>query len=159
MHAINADEKVMKFFPEILSKEQTNAFVKRMKEQFDNKGFSYFAVDKLEDNEFIGFIGLSEETYEADFTPCIDIGWRIKSSQWNKGYASESARKCLDYALTMLKIENVYAIAPIVNLKSEYIMVKIGMEKQREFEHPLLKDFPKLKTCVLYRTKRKNENS
>ncbi len=65
MHEINSDEKVMEFFPFIPTKVQTGEFVDRMKNQFEN-------------NEFIGFIGLSEQTYEADFTPCIDIGWRIK---------------------------------------------------------------------------------
>lgn len=155
LHEINSDEKVMEFFPTIPTKKQTTEFVERMKKQFENKGFCYFAVDKLEDSEFIGFIGLSAQTYEADFTPSIDIGWRIKSSEWNKGYATEGAKKCLEYALNILKLEKVYSIAPKVNIKSEHIMAKIGMKKQYEFEHSLLTNFKHLKTCVLY----KNENN
>ncbi len=77
LHAINSDEKTMEFFPGILTRPQTIEFVKRMQKLFQDKGFCYFAVDKLETNQFIGFIGLSEQTYQADFTPCIDIGWRI----------------------------------------------------------------------------------
>ena len=96
LHEINSDEKVMEFIPTIPTKKQTTEFVERMKKQFENKGFCYFAVDKLADREFIGFIGLSEQTYEADFTPCIDIGWRIKSSEWNKGYATEGAKNVLN---------------------------------------------------------------
>ncbi len=155
MHEINSDEKVMEFFPYIQTKEQTAEFVKRMKKQFEDKGFCYFAVDKLEDNEFIGFIGLSEQTYKADFTPCIDIGWRIKSSEWNKGFASEGAKKCLDYALNDLKLEKVYSIAPKINTKSEHIMIKIGLKKQYEFEHTLLTNYETLKTCVLYKAEPK----
>ncbi len=155
MHEINSDEKVMEFFPSISTKEQTIQFVERMKKQYKNKGFCYFAVDKLEDNEFIGFIGLSEQTYKAEFTPCIDIGWRIKSSEWNKGFASEGATKCLDYALNQLELENVYSIAPKINTKSEHIMTKIGLKKQYEFEHSLLTDNDRLKTCVLYKTETK----
>ena len=155
MHKINSDEKVMEFFPGIPTKEQTTEFVKRMINQLDDKGFCYFAVDKLDDNEFIGFIGLSEQTYEADFTPCVDIGWRIKSSEWNKGFASEGAKKCLDYALNELKLENVYSIAPKINTKSEHIMTKIGLKKQYEFEHSLLTTNDRLKTCVLYKTETK----
>lgn len=151
IHQINSDEKVMEFFPNIPTIEQTIEFVERMQKQFENKGFCYFAVDKLEDNEFIGFIGLSEQTYEADFTPCVDIGWRIKSSEWNKGFASEGARKCLEYALNELKLESIYSIAPKINKKSEHIMTKIGMKKQYEFEHSLLVKFEQLKTCVLYK--------
>lgn len=151
MHEINSDEKVMEFFPAVPTKEQTEEFILRMIKQFTDKGFCYFAVDKLENNEFIGFIGISEQTYEADFTPCVDIGWRIKSSEWNKGFATEGAKKCIDYALKNLKLETIYSIAPKVNTKSEHIMTKIGMKKQYEFEHSLLTNFVQLKTCVLYK--------
>lgn len=152
MHEINADENVMAFFPAIPTKEQTAQFIERMKQQFEDKGFCYFAVDKLEDHQFIGFIGLSEQTYPADFTPCIDIGWRIKSSEWNKGFATEGAKKCLNYAFNTLKIIEIYAVAPKINIKSERIMTKIGLKKQYEFEHPLLTNNERLKTCVLYKT-------
>ncbi len=151
MQEINADEKVMEFFPSIPTREQTKEFVESMRAQFYDKGFCYFAVDKLEDHEFIGFIGLSEKTFEADFTPCVDIGWRIKSSEWNKGFATEGAKKCLEYALNNLKLEAVYSMAPKVNIKSEHIMIKIGLKKQDEFEHPLLLNNERLKTCVLYK--------
>lgn len=155
MHEINSDEKVMEFFPSIQTKQQTTEFVERMIKQYNDKCFCYFAVDKLEDNQFIGFIGLSEQTYEADFTPCVDIGWRIKSSEWNKGFASEGAKKCLDYALNELKLENVYSIAPKINTKSEHIMKKIGLKKQYEFEHSLLTNNDRLKTCILFKTETK----
>jgi RimJ/RimL family protein N-acetyltransferase len=155
MHQINSDEKVMEFFPSIPTEQHTAEFVERMKNQFANKNFCYFAVDKLYDNEFIGFIGLSEQTYKAAFTPCVDIGWRIKRSEWNKGFASEGAKKCLDYALNDLKLENVYSIAPKVNIKSVHIMTKIGLKKQYEFEHPFLTNNDRLKTCVLYKNEKK----
>lgn len=155
MHKINSDEKVMEFFPKIQTKAQTKEFIERMINQFQEKGFCYFAVDKLENNEFIGFIGLSEQTYEADFTPCVDIGWRIKRSEWGKGFASEGAKKCLSYALNELKLENVYSIAPKINIKSVHIMTKIGLKKQYEFEHSLLTNNDRLKTCVLYKTETK----
>jgi RimJ/RimL family protein N-acetyltransferase len=151
MHEINSDKKVMEFFPSIPTKEQTTAFIQRMQKQFEEKGFCYFAVDKLEDNEFIGFIGLSEQTYIADFTPCVDIGWRIKSSEWNKGFATEGAKRCLDYAFNHLQLKEIYSVAPKINIRSEHIMIKIGMKKEYEFEHPLLAENEKLRTCVLYK--------
>ena len=151
MFEINSDKRVMEFFPSVATREQTIEFIERMQTLFGNEGFCYFAVDKLESNEFIGFIGLSEQKYGAKFTPCIDIGWRIKSSEWNKGFASEGAKRCLGYAFNDLKNEKVYSIAPKINLKSEHIMKKIGMKKQYEFEHPLLTNDFRLKTCVLYK--------
>ncbi|HEY1062098.1 MAG TPA: GNAT family N-acetyltransferase [Daejeonella sp.] len=150
MSAINADEKVMEFFPAIASKDQTIEFIEKMQKQFKEKGFCYFAVDKLENNEFIGFIGLSEKLFEAEFTPCIDIGWRLSSEEWNKGYAGEGAKRCLEYANEVLKLEKIVSIAPKINVKSEKVMKKIGMEKVLEFEHPLLINDERLRDCVLY---------
>lgn len=151
LHKINSDKKVMEYFPSVSTKQQTIDFIEKMKNQLSEKGFCYFAVDKLEDKNFIGFIGLSEQTFIADFTPFIDIGWRIKNSEWNKGFATEGAIKCLDYAFEVLKIEEIFSIAPKINLKSTHIMEKIGLMKQYEFEHPLLKNEARLKTCVLFK--------
>jgi len=150
MFAINSDKDVMEFFPAFPTKEQTAEFIERMNNQFLDSKFCYFAVDKLENQEFIGFIGLSKQTYDAKFTPCIDIGWRIKSSEWNKGFATEGAKRCLDYAFNDLEIGKVYSVAPKINIKSEHIMTKIGMKKLYEFNHPLLLNEERLKCCVLY---------
>ena len=92
MAEINADEKVMEFFTDVATKEQTIEFIERMQKQLSDNGFCYFAVDTVENNEFIGFIGLCKQTYEADFTPCIDIGWRLNRKEWNMGYATEGAK-------------------------------------------------------------------
>ena len=151
MYEINSDEDVMEFFPSTPTKLQTLEFINRMQNQFIKNGFCYFAVEKLENNEFIGFIGLSEQNYEADFTPCIDIGWRIKKSEWNKGLATEGAKKCLDFAFKNLQLLEICSVAPIINEKSQRIMQKIGMTKYYEFNHSLLNEFPHLQTCALYK--------
>lgn len=151
MTEINADKKVMEFFPCVASKDQTFDFIQKMHKQFTEKGFCYFAVDKLKNNEFIGFIGLSEKNFESEFTPCIDIGWRLNSVEWNKGFATEGAKRCLEYAFDVLKLEKIYSIAPKINVKSERVMKKIGMEKVLEFEHPLLTNDERIRNCVLYK--------
>lgn len=152
MQEINSDARVMEFFPALQTREQTAAFIDRMNLQLTERGFCYFAVEVLATKEFIGFTGLSEQHYPAEFTPCVDIGWRLKSSVWNQGFATEGAKRCLVYAFDHLNLKEVYAIAPKVNLKSERIMQKIGLQKQYEFEHPLLLNEERLKTCVLYKT-------
>ncbi len=154
MIELNANPNVMEFFPSIPSPDKTKSFIKKMQNQFREKGFCYFAVDKLEDGAFIGFIGLSEQTYEADFTPCIDIGWRLKEQEWNKGFATEGAKKCLDFAFHTLKLDQIHSIAPVVNINSERVMKKIGMTKISTFEHPLLLEDERLKNCVVYQIKK-----
>jgi RimJ/RimL family protein N-acetyltransferase len=150
MQEINADEQVMEFFPSIATPSETQAFIQRMQRHYEEKRYCYFAVDKLEDESCIGFIGLGDQTYAADFTPCVDIGWRISHREWHKGYATEGAQRCLDYAFTILNMERVYAVAPKINLRSEQVMIRIGMEKWGEFDHPKLSDHPRLQKCIVY---------
>ena len=103
----------MAFFPGLLNEEQTTAFVQRMMAQYENKGFCYFAVDELATGNFIGFIGLSEQSYEAAFTPCVDIGWRLHSISWNRGFASEGAKRCLEYAFNELRLDEILSLIHI----------------------------------------------
>ncbi len=155
MTVINSDSKVMEFFPSIPNKEQTEQFVDRMKKQFSENGFCYFAVDKLENNEFIGFIGIAEQNFKSDFTPCVDIGWRLSQKEWGKGYATEGAKKCLDYAFNIIGLKIIKSICPIINDKSERVMEKLGMKKKTIFNHPLLGEFENLERCVLYEIEKK----
>lgn len=150
MSQISSDEDVMEFFPSLQTKEYTEGFIKRMQNEFKERNYCYFAVEIKNTYEFIGFIGLHLQTFEADFTPCVDIGWRLKKSVWNQGYATEGALRCLAYARDDLKINRVYSITPKINIRSERIMQKAGMQKEKEFVFELLKDDERLKNCVLY---------
>lgn len=150
LFALNIDKEVMEFFPYLPSLAQTKEFMKRMQNQFEKNGFCYFAVDKLETEEFIGFIGISEQTFEADFTPCVDIGWRLNKKFWKKGYASEGAKRCLEFAFEDKKLKSIKAVAPKINLKSRNVMEKIGMKYIKDFKHPALKNDNRLENCVLY---------
>ena len=156
MAAINADPAVMEFFPKTKTRKQTAAFIEQVKSEFSTKGFCYFAIDKLDNGEFIGFIGLSEQRFEADFTPCIEIGWRLARKEWGRGYATEGAARCLEYAFDELNLRKVVAMTPEINLRSEKVMKKIGMEQVKRFRHPLLKNEPRLANCVLYEAVAKN---
>ena len=147
---MSQDKKVMEFFPKLLSKEECVDFIKRMQTHFQKYRFCYFAIDILETGEFIGFTGLLNQTYESKYTPCVDIGWRLKKSSWGNGYATEAAKSCLDYAFSELKLNDIYAFATINNKSSEKIMNKIGMNFIDTFNHPFLKEYDDLKKCIVY---------
>lgn len=150
MADINNNPNVMEFFPSVQTAVQTQRFVKRMQLQFEEKNYCYFAVDFLEHDTFIGFIGLSDKDFESDFTPSVDIGWRLSETHWYKGYATEGALACLKYGFNQLKLKEIIATTPSINLKSEEVMKKIGMTKIKNFDHPLLLDDERLRDCLLY---------
>ncbi|MEW7290502.1 GNAT family N-acetyltransferase [Aquimarina sp. 2304DJ70-9] len=147
---INNDDDVMEFFPFKPSKQNTLDFIHRMQEMQKQKGFCYFAVDILESNEFIGFIGLCEQTYLDELENFVDVGCRLKKSSWGKGYATEGTLACLDFGFNKVGLKKIYSVAPEINKKSEHVMKKVGMQRIKTFEHPKLNDYKDLLSCVLY---------
>jgi RimJ/RimL family protein N-acetyltransferase len=148
--AINSDPEVMRFFQKPLSREETQAMMDRMQRMFEEKGYCYFAVDFLDSKELIGTIGLGWKTFESDFTPCVDIGWRLGKKFWNKGLATEGALACLGFA-QQKQIKEVVSMASIGNVASIQVMKKIGMTFWKEFDHSELSNFPDIERCALYR--------
>lgn len=151
MSKISGDTEVMKYFPSTQNKEIVKKFVLKQIEQFKNRNHCYFAVELKQSKDFIGFVGLSYIDFAADFTPCIDIGWRIDKKHWGRGYATEAAKSCLEFAWSVLKLDKIYAVAPVINTPSINIMKKLNMQFQYDFTHPFLVDYPNLKRCSLYK--------
>lgn len=151
--ALNADEAVMEHFPKALTEQETSDFIDRLRTHFDKKGYNYFATELLETGEFIGFIGLADQDYDIHFNPATDIGWRLKKAAWGKGYATEGAKRCLEFAFNDLKLDRVIATCTLHNSKSENVMQKIGMKSMGEFMHPKLSDFPDYQRCIWYEVK------
>ncbi len=147
---INADLEVMEHFPKPLTKKETAQFIDRLQNHYNKNGYNYFATEVLESGELIGFIGLAFQDYKTDFTPAVDIGWRLKKSAWRKGYATEGAKKCLEYGFKELNLEKIISTCTEKNSKSENVMKKIGMTKIGAFNHPKLKEYPKYKKCICY---------
>ncbi|WP_203296601.1 GNAT family N-acetyltransferase [Luteirhabdus pelagi] len=146
------DTEVMKHFPSLLSPSETEQLMNRFSTHFYEKGYTYFAVDELSTGKFIGFTGLMYQTFESDFTPSVDIGWRFKREAWGKGYATEAAKACLEFGFNKCKLAEIYSHTPVQNKPSEKVMQRIGMEYIKTFLHPKLdKDSP-LNPCVLYRS-------
>lgn len=150
MHNVSSDPKVMQHFPGTLSLQETTDFVHRMQNHFEKYGYCYFAVDILQTKECIGFIGLCYQTYEAPFTPAVDIGWRLATKFQGMGYATEGAKACLAYAFDTLNIKEVYSVAVHPNTPSIHVMKKIGMEFHSEFNHDALPDSSGLNPCIVY---------
>ena len=100
--------------------------------------------------KFIGYVGFHEIGFDADFTPGVEIGWRLAADYHNRGYATEAATEVLSHAKE-LGIDRVYSFTAKVNVPSERVMQKIGMEKAGEFAHPKLPADSPLSLHLLYR--------
>lgn len=147
---MNSNPAVMQHFPKILSVSESNELYELLKTHFETYGFTYFAVDELSSGNFIGFIGMKHQTYEAPFTPAIDIGWRLAPRYWGKGYATEGANACMERAYEQFGIARIVSVCTHTNTASERVMIKLGMKKEMEFEHPKLNAHPQLNPCLVY---------
>lgn len=147
---MNRNPKVMEFFPELLSRKDTEAFVGRIKRHFDNHGYGLFAVDELASKQFIGFIGFQIATFTADFTPCVEIGWRLHTEYWGRGYATEGGKTCLQYGFHTLNLEEIFSFTAEINACSIAVMEKIGLCYRSRFAHPVLEPDHRLSPHVLY---------
>lgn len=112
-------------------------------------------MDNLENRAFIGFIGLARTPYKTSFNPCVEIGWRLKKNPWNLGYATEGAKRCLEFGFSHLNLTEIYSFTPCLNYRSEKVMQKIGMKKVGEFAHPKVEVGHVLPQHVLYRISKK----
>ena len=151
--AMNADPKVMEFFPNVLSPEESQATLLRIREGFQRRGFGVYALEVQ--GEFAGMVGLNVPEFQAHFTPCVEILWRLAQAFWRCGLASEAAAAVLAMAFQKLELPEVLAFAAAGNVRSIKVMERIGMRQdlERDFDHPCLEE-PRLKRHVLYRVSR-----
>ncbi|MDC7995536.1 GNAT family N-acetyltransferase [Altibacter sp. HG106] len=149
--AMGQDPEVMRYFPKLLSTQESEDLIQRFLQHFILHGFTYFAVERLDTSEFIGFTGLMHQNFESDFTPCVDIGWRYKPSAWGYGYATEAARACLNAAYQKFNVTDVYSVAPQQNQASIAVMKRIGMSYDSTFTHPSLFEESSLNPCDVYK--------
>ncbi len=154
--ALNADPRVAEFLAGVLTVEQSNATVDRIEAHFEKHGFGLWAVEVPGITSFAGFVGLSIPRFEAHFTPCIEVGWRLAAEHWNHGYATEGARAALQFAFESLQAQEIVSLTTVGNLRSRHVMEKIGMthSPQDDFDHPLLAEGHPLRRHVLYRIRR-----
>jgi len=157
---LNRDRRVMEFFPGPLSAEQSDALVDRIEAHFDQHGFGLWAAESRAAGDFIGFIGLAIPRFEAAFTPCVEIGWRLDPAHWGKGLATEGAQAVVRHAFDVVGLDEIVSLTVPGNVRSRRVMEKLGMthDPKEDFDHPILPPGHPLRRHVLYRLKRGGMN-
>jgi ribosomal-protein-alanine N-acetyltransferase len=149
---LNADPAVMEHFPAPLTRDESDALAERIEAHFAAHGFGCWAVELRASSEFIGFLGLNIPQFEAAFTPCVEIAWRLAAEHWGQGLATEGAQAVVQHAFSALTIRALVAFTVPANLRSRRVMEKLGMthDPLDDFDHPLLPAGHPLRRHVLY---------
>jgi RimJ/RimL family protein N-acetyltransferase len=155
--AMNQDPQVMEFFPDLWDEKKSREAVEKTREEFARNGFGKFALELKESGEFIGYVGLAEVNFDSHFTPAIEIGWRLASQHFGRGYATEAAREVLRFAFEELHLKEIVAFTIPQNSPSLNVMKKIGMTRDLngDFFHPNIEPDHRFSHHLLYRAKNK----
>ena len=153
---MNADPAVMEHFPAPLTREQADELIDRASAAIDERGWGLWALEVRDTGEFIGFTGLSVPSFEAHFTPAVEIGWRLMKGAWGNGYATEAARAALAYGFGPADLDEIVSFTATTNLPSQRVMQRIGMthDEADDFDHVRLPAGHRLQRHVLYRMNR-----
>lgn len=151
---LNADPEVMRHFPARLTREESDASAARIRASFAERGFGFWVVELPGQAAFIGILGLAVPRFEAHFTPCVEIGWRLAHAYHGHGYATEGARASLAFGFTQIGLDEIVSFTVPANRPSRHVMEKLGMRHAEDFDHPHLPAGHPLQRHVLYRLSR-----
>ena len=152
---LNADPRVMEFFPSTLAPEASHVAVHRWQSQIAERGWGLWAAELRGTNEFIGFVGLQVPVAPLPFAPCVEVGWRLAHAHWGKGYATEGARGALRVGFGRLELQEIVSFTAVNNVRSRAVMERLGMrEAESTFEHPSVPEGSPLRWHCLYRLSR-----
>ena len=153
-YKLNSSPKVMRFYPNLLSRKESDNFVCKASSQIDENGYSFWAIELKESSKLIGTMGIADVHFKEHFTPAVEIAWRLASQYWGFGYATEAAKAVFDYGYKELNLKEIVSFTVPENKRSIRVMEKIGLSRdpQRDFYHPKLPREHRLSRHVLYRT-------
>jgi ribosomal-protein-alanine N-acetyltransferase len=151
--ALNADPRVREFFPSVQSFQESADSMQLIRDHFQRRGFGFWAVELIGSVPFIGFIGLAVPSFDAPFTPCVELGYRLAFEHWGHGYATEGSRAALEFGFRNLTLSGIVALTAAGNARSRRVMERLGMRRNPEddFDHPNIAAGHPLQRHVLYR--------
>ena len=134
---MNADPEVMRHLQGPMSRERSDAFVRRIGACWAERGYGLWALERRDSGEFLGYTGL----WPADVLPsgpAVEVGWRLARPAWGHGFATEAATEALRLAFTDVGLDEVVSFTPAVNTASLGVMRRIGLRRDpgRDFDHP-----------------------
>ena len=136
-----------------LDRPASDALADRIEEHFESRGYGLWVVEVPDGSPFVGFVGLAVADFPAEFTPAVEVGWRLAEAYWGRGYATEAATAALAFGFSTLGLDEIVSFAAVGNVRSRRVMERIGLRRDPadDFEHPRVAVGDPLRPHVLYR--------
>ena len=138
--AINADPDVMRFVApnRPLTRAETADQLERFVAHWERHGFGLWAVVPRDgDGRAVGFAGLAIPSFLPQILPAVEVGWRLASAAWGRGYATEAARASVAFGFERLGLRSIVSVVEAGNVRSLRVAEKLGMRRAPDRLHPV----------------------
>ncbi|MGP4073550.1 GNAT family N-acetyltransferase [Piscibacillus sp. B03] len=127
-----SDPVAMQHYNGPFSQEKVRDWILWNRDSYIKNHHGLWAVILKDSNEFIGDCGITMQEIDQELVP--EIGFHIIRDYWNKGYATEAAQACKEYAFEVLEYPEIYSYTTLSNIPSQKVAEKIGMRTYKVFE-------------------------
>jgi RimJ/RimL family protein N-acetyltransferase len=100
------------------------------------RGFGMYAVVERSTGSIVGRVG----PWQPEGWPDFEIGWTLRSEYWGKGYATEAAKRCVDYSFRELGRAHVTSFITPENHRSIRVAERLGEQLETTIRLPHLPD-------------------
>lgn len=123
----------MEFYPHPFSEEEVEKWIRWNMDNYKKYSHGLWAVILKEGDVFIGDCGITMQNVDHEVVP--EIGFHIIKEYCGKGYATEAALACKEYAFDVLNYDKVFSYTTVRNIPSQKVAEKIGMKLYKYFEN------------------------
>ena len=124
------DAEAMRLFPKTLSREEMTEWIDRNLKRYESCGHGVWAVVLKDSRQFVGDCGLVVQ--EVDGVEELEVGYHFNPKFWGRGFATEAARGCMDYAFSQLNARRIISMIRPENSASRRLAERNGLKIEKE---------------------------
>jgi len=154
--AMSADAEVMELLLGPYDRAKSDFWIDWARNCWREHGWGLWVIELPGEASFAGIAGLNHITFDAHFTPAVEVAWRLMRRYWGQGIAHEAARAVIEDGFYRLGLDEIVAITTPANRRSWRLMERLGMVRDAggDFDHPRVPAGHPLVRHVLYRLRR-----
>ena len=122
---IMQDEETMYAYQGAFTDKETRQWLERQLARYEKYGFGLWAAVLKETDEMIGQCGLTMQPWKE--REVLETGYLFRRAYWHRGYATEAAISCKEYAFSQLNADEVCSIIRDTNIPSQKVALRNGM--------------------------------
>lgn len=126
------DDAVMTAYGGAFDHAMVQDWLNRQCARYDKYGFGLWLAFEKETGRCAGQLGVTVQEW-PEHGEVLETGWMLRADMQHRGYATEGARACADYARKALGADAVYAIIRDTNLPSRRVAGRLGMTERGRF--------------------------